>query len=95
MLNTTGPLIDRAEYQVYGCPQTTAVCDWLVERLRGRQWADLALGGPEEWARELGVPLDRLTRLLVVEDALRAALAVARQGADQGGTMAVGVRKSP
>jgi cysteine desulfurase len=95
MLNTTGPLIDRAEFQVYGCPQTTAVCEWLVERLRGRQWADPELGAPEEWARALAVPLDRLTRLLVVEDALRAALAAARQGAGQGGTMGPGACKSP
>jgi cysteine desulfurase len=95
MLNTTGPLIDQAECQVYGCPQTMAVCNWLAGRLRGRPWANPALGGPEDWARELGVPLDRLTRLLVVEDALRAALTDARQGADRGGTMDPGVRKSP
>jgi cysteine desulfurase len=95
MLNTTGPLIDQAECQVYGCPQTMAVCNWLAEHLRGRPWANPALGGPEDWARELGVPLDRLTRLLVVEDALRAALTDARQGADRGGTMHPGVRKSP
>jgi hypothetical protein len=95
MLNTTGPLIDRADCQVYGCPQTMAVCNWLAERLPGHPWADPALGGPEDWARELGVPLDRLTRLLVVEDALRAALTDARQGADRGGTMNPGVHKSP
>jgi hypothetical protein len=35
---------------------------------------DLArLGGPLDWARELGLPQARLTRLLVLEDALRAA----------------------
>ena len=95
MLNTTGPLIDRAEYQIYGCPQTTAVCDWLVARLKGRQWGAPGVGGPQEWARELGVPLDRLTRLLVIEDALQAALVAARQGADRGGTMDAGVRTSP
>jgi len=95
MLNTTGPLIDRAEYQVYGCPQTTAVCDWLVTRLKGRQWGAPGVGGPQEWARELGVPLDRLTRLLVIEDALQAALVAARHGADRGGTMDAGVRTSP
>jgi hypothetical protein len=31
------------------------------------------LGGPLDWASRLGVPRSRLTRLLVLEDALRAA----------------------
>jgi cysteine desulfurase len=77
MLKTSGPLIDAVEHQVYGCPHTMAICGRLAERLPGRSWADPGLGGPEDWARELGVPLERLTRLLVVEDALRAALAAA------------------
>jgi cysteine desulfurase len=84
MLKTAGPLIEQAEHQVYGCPYTMAVCARLVGRLKGRPWLEPGVGGPEDWARELGVPLDRLTRLLVVEDALRAALAAAGRAGAQG-----------
>ena len=88
MLNPSGPCIERAAHQVYGCPATQAVCEWLVAQLPGRSWQDPGLGGPQDWARTLDIPLDRLTRLLVVEDALRAALAAAQRQLDSGGTMA-------
>ncbi len=77
MLKTSGESIAAASHQAYGCPQTLAVCEWLVAQLPGRPWRNPALGGPLEWVRTLDIPADRLTRLLVVEDALRAALAAA------------------
>jgi hypothetical protein len=66
--------ITAARFLAYGCPYTLAVCNWLAGRL---EWGAAETGGPgppEHWARELGVPLARLGRLLIVEDALRAAL---------------------
>ena len=74
MFTTRGGLIVEATHQVYGCPQTQAVCTWLVSELKGRALSDPGLGGPQDWARRLGIPNERLTRLLVVEDALRNAL---------------------
>lgn len=88
MLNPSGEYIERAAHQVYGCPATQAVCEWLVVQLKGRSWRDPGLGGPQDWARTLEIPLDRLTRLLVVEDALRAALAAAHRRLDGGSTIA-------
>ncbi len=88
MLNPSGEYIEQASHQVYGCPATQAACDWLVSQLKGRSWRHPGLGGPQDWARALELPLDRLTRLLVVEDALRAALAAAQRQADGGSTMA-------
>ena len=83
MLSTRGERIEAASHQVFGCPATAAVCDWLVAQLKGRLWVEPGVGGPEEWARRLEIPLDRLTRLLVVEDALRHALEGAvRQSGD-------------
>ncbi len=79
MLKTEGARIAGATHQAYGCPQTLAVCQWLAEQLPGRSWLDPALGGPLDWVRTLGLPPDRLTRLLVVEDALRAALVAAQR----------------
>ncbi len=87
MLSPSGEYIERATHQVYGCPATQAVCDWLVGQLKGRSWRHPGLGGPQDWAQALEIPLDRLTRLLVVEDALRAALAAAQRQADGGSTM--------
>jgi cysteine desulfurase len=78
MLNVQDGQIVAASHQAYGCPHTLAVCDWLCKALEGRPVADPGVGGPEDWARQLAIPLDRLTRLLVVEDALRAALGGSR-----------------
>jgi hypothetical protein len=62
-----------ARYQAYGCPHTLAVCEWLAQELEAGRVA--LLEGPEDWSRRLGVPMVKLGRLLVVEDALRAVLA--------------------
>jgi cysteine desulfurase len=70
-------LVAEARFAAYGCPWTIAACDWLAGRLVGTPapgaGASATLGGPLDWARELGVPEARLARLLVLEDALRAA----------------------
>jgi cysteine desulfurase len=64
--------VKAARFQLYGCPHTQAVCEWLVPQLAGRLLAERVPGGPQDWADALAVPRDRLGRLLVVEDALRA-----------------------
>ena len=63
-----------ARFQAFGCPHTLAVAAWLAGRLPGRALAGPALGEPVDWARELAVPVEKLGRLLVVEDALLACL---------------------
>jgi cysteine desulfurase len=84
MLNTADGRIASASYQAYGCPQTLAVCEWLAAQLPGRPWPDPGLGWALDWVRTRDLPADRLTRLLVVEDALRAALGAAqRQGSER------------
>jgi NifU-like N terminal domain len=65
--------VSAARYQAYGCPHTLAVCEWLAQQLEAGPAT--SLGGPQDWSRQLGVPTMKLGRLLVVEDALRAALA--------------------
>jgi cysteine desulfurase len=62
--------VKSALVKAYGCPHTLAVAAWVAERLRGRRRADLAPGTPAEWAETLAVPVEKLGRLLVVEDAL-------------------------
>jgi cysteine desulfurase len=84
MLKAANDRIASASYQAYGCPQTLAVCEWLAGKLPGRPWTDPGVGGALDWAQAMQLPADRLTRLLVIEDALRAALAAAQRQASPG-----------
>jgi hypothetical protein len=47
---------------------------WLCGELRGRSRGALIPGSPASWAEKRSVPVEKLGRLLVVEDALRACL---------------------
>jgi cysteine desulfurase len=76
--------VKSARFSAYGCPHTLAVTAWLCETLEGAPLAtavpnSMELGTPVDWARKFAVPAEKLGRLLVVEDALRAALGLARQ----------------
>ncbi|HPF25692.1 MAG TPA: iron-sulfur cluster assembly scaffold protein [Steroidobacteraceae bacterium] len=73
-LQAAAGVVTAARFQAYGCPHTLAVCAWLTEGLVGRAAAP---GGPHEWAQVLSVPIEKLSRLLTVEDALNAALSSA------------------
>jgi cysteine desulfurase len=77
-LHIRGQTIEQASINAYGCPYTLKVCEWLSAQLQGRELSDAlggALsGGPQSWASATGTPEERLTRLLVIEDALLGAL---------------------
>jgi hypothetical protein len=75
MLQVSGERVLQARYRAYGCPYTLATCEWLAARLESAGRG--SLGAPADWARQLDIPQARLGRLLVVEDALIAALAAA------------------
>ena len=89
-LQMRGQTIEKASINAYGCPYTLKVCEWLGGELRGRQLgADAALGetlagGPRAWALATGTPEERLTRLLVIEDALKSALRHGGRGGYKG-----------
>jgi hypothetical protein len=51
------------------------VAQWLTDRLVGWRRDEGVPGNPAKWAETLGVPIERLGRLLVVEDALLACFA--------------------
>ncbi len=73
-----GGAVTEARFQAFGCPHTIAAASWLAEHLKG-QPLDRAPPMPIlELGRLLEVPTEKLGRLLVVEDALRAALAQAQ-----------------
>jgi hypothetical protein len=68
-------IVKDARFKAFGCPHTMDTAAWLCRELRGRQRAALIPGTPAAWAASRGVPVEKLGRLLVVEDALRACLA--------------------
>jgi len=63
-----------ARFKAYGCPHTLKTVEWLTGVLPGRARDALVPDGPASWARRLAVPVEKLGRLLVVEDALRVCL---------------------
>ena len=64
--------VKDARFQAFGCPHTLATAAWVTGQLPGRALSDLVPGTPQAWAQALQVPTEKLGRLLVVEDALRA-----------------------
>jgi cysteine desulfurase len=66
-----GAIVKAALFQAWGCPHTLAVTAWLIGQLPGRSMEDLVPGTPSAWLQAMEVPMEKLGRLLVVEDALR------------------------
>ena len=71
-LRVEGGIVKAALFQAWGCPHTLAVTAWLTGQLPGRSMTDLVPGTPSAWLEAMEVPVEKLGRLLVIEDALRA-----------------------
>jgi cysteine desulfurase len=67
-------VVKDARFQAYGCPHTVSVAAWIAKELPGRRRETLQPGTPADWATAHGVPIEKLGRLLVVEDAVQACL---------------------
>ena len=74
-LHIEGGFVKSARFTAYGCPHTLGVTAWLCEVLVGRRFDAGIPETPAEWAAHFEVPAEKLGRLLIVEDALRAAFA--------------------
>ena len=61
--------IGAARFIVYGCPFTVAAADWAAEWLEGKPPTALLELGMRERREALGVPLEKLGKLLLIEDA--------------------------
>lgn len=70
-------IVEQARFLAFACPHTIAVCAWLTEAAIGSP----ALRGLPHSVQELrdrfAVPIEKMGRLLIVEDAWRAAAAAA------------------
>jgi hypothetical protein len=73
-LAVLGGTVQEARFQAQACPDTTRVAAWLTRQLPGRGRDTLVPGSPLAWAEALAVPVEKLGRLLTVEDALTACL---------------------
>ena len=78
-LEIANGIVKSARFTAYGCPHTLAICAWLCDVLEGAAVDAGAPGSPTDWAQRFEVPTEKLGRLLIVEDALRAALGPAHQ----------------
>lgn len=71
-----GRVID-ARFRAYGCPHTLAAAEWICRQVTGltvTAASSPTFLGASGWAKALEAPAEKLGRLLVVEDALRACL---------------------
>jgi cysteine desulfurase len=71
-LRVQGDTVIDARVQVYGCPHVVDACNHLVNQLRGQPLAALQPGTPESWRQIVNAPVEKLGRMLIIEDALTA-----------------------
>ena len=68
-----------ARFLAFGCPHTIAVAAWVAEQAAGRPPSPELPQPVDALRRSFDVPVEKLGRLLVVEDAWKAATAAARK----------------
>jgi hypothetical protein len=70
-------LVREARVQVYGCPHTVAASRHVARQLAGRRLGGEAAatglqpGLPEQWLQAVNGPVEKLGRMLHIEDAIR------------------------
>lgn len=72
--------ISAIRFHVFGCPHTIAAASLLAELLAGQPLAALESAWAMRLVARLQVPKEKLGRLLVLEDALRACARSNEQG---------------
>jgi len=75
-----GSLIRAARFVAFGCPHVIAACSLIADRAEGRCAAPCLPESVGVLRERLGVPVEKLGRLLLVEDAWVAALRAAVRG---------------
>lgn len=65
--------IAAAKFLAFGCPHTIAVSAWLAEQAVGRQVTPLLPENVQALRERFAVPVEKMGRLLIIEDAWLAA----------------------
>jgi NifU-like protein involved in Fe-S cluster formation len=73
-------VVDGIGYEVFGCPETIAAASLIAERLEGRNITANPDIDVHAVAAELSIPVDKLGKLLRIEDAALACLRQAGAG---------------
>lgn len=71
-VQVVGTVIRSVRFLVFGCPHMLAAAGWVAEALQGRESNALRELDMHEIRKTLDAPLEKLGKLLVLEDALRA-----------------------
>lgn len=67
--------LDAVRFTAFGCPHVIAVCAWLAEQAQGTLLTAALPVSVGDLAERFALPVEKLGRLLVVEDAWLAAIA--------------------
>jgi len=70
--------VAEARWQAYGCPAVLAALPQIAARLPGLAPGAPLPGSPVEWLEAVNSPVEKLGRMLIIEDAARAAMAAWR-----------------
>ena len=68
-------IVEAVRFHAFGCPHVIAVSDWIAECAVGRELTDGLPAGIPALQQLFAVPVEKLGRLLIVEDAWIAATA--------------------
>jgi len=71
-VHAPGSRIEAVRFEIFGCPHAVAAAEWVAEWLEGREPSALTAWDVHAAARALGVPTEKLGKLLRIEDALLA-----------------------
>ena len=70
-ISVAGTVIRAAKFRVFGCPHSIAAAAWVASELDGRDIAAIQDLDVHKLRRKLDAPVEKLGKLLVLEDALR------------------------
>lgn len=71
-VQVVGTVIRSVRYRVFGCPHMLAAAGWVAEALQGRESHTMQELDMHEMREILDAPVEKLGKLLVLEDALQA-----------------------
>jgi hypothetical protein len=73
-LQITAEMVSAAKFLAFACPHTIAVAAWLAEQAVGRQVVPQLPESVQVLRDRFAVPVEKMGRLLIIEDAWLAAV---------------------
>jgi NifU-like protein involved in Fe-S cluster formation len=83
-LQVQGGVVQSARFQVFGCPHTVAAASKVAEWLEGRSSAEARGLDARAVCAGLNVPVEKLGKLLRIEDAVAACMSQVAAGNNEG-----------